>query len=204
MTGPWIVAGVLGVLVVALIAGGLLALATGRMHLDRGWGRSMHELGPLRIRIEAPRELVYEILSAPYLGRVKNESIEVLARGESLVVAAHLTKVHFYDARTVEAVELEPPSRMGFRHLTGPVPYAVEEFRLEAAGEGTELHYGGRLGIDYFWLGRIAARRWVLPQWNRTVEGHLNEVKPQAERRAERARQRGSGPGPGGAAGGRS
>jgi len=190
MTVLWIAVGVLAVLVLALIAGGFLALAMGRMHLDLRWGRSIHELGPLRVRIEAPPVLVFEILSAPYLGRVKNESIEVLARGESLVVAAHLTKVHFYDARTVEAVELEPPSRMGFRHLTGPVPYAVEEFRLEADGDATELHYGGELGIDYFWLGRIAARRWVLPQWNRTVEGHLEGVKPQAEQRAERARKR--------------
>jgi hypothetical protein len=190
MTGLWIAVGVLAVLLSALIAGGFLAMALGRMHLDLGWGRSIHPLGPLRIRIEAPRELVYEILSAPYLGRSRSDSIELLARGESVVVAAHLTKVHFYEARTVEAIELEPPGRMGFRHLTGPVPYAVEEFRLEADGEATELHYGGELGIDYFWLGRIAARRWVLPQWNRTVEGHLEEVKDRAEQRAERARRR--------------
>lgn len=190
MTGLWIAVGVLVVLLLALVVGGFLALAMGRMHLDLGWGRSLHELGPLRIRIEAPRELVFEILSAPYLGRVNNESIEVLTGSESLVVAAHLTKVHFYEARTVEAIELEPPSRMGFRHLTGPVPFAVEEFRLEADGAATELHYEGELGIDYFWLGRLAARRWVLPQWNRAVEGHLEEVRPRAEQRAERMRRR--------------
>jgi hypothetical protein len=64
-------------------------------------GRSLHRLGPLRIRIQAPRELVYEILSAPYLGRARNESIDVLARRESLVVASHLTKIHFYLGRWV-------------------------------------------------------------------------------------------------------
>lgn len=191
MTGLWITVGVLAVLLLALVAGGFLALAMGRMHLDLGWGRSIHRLGPLRIRIEAPRELVFEILSAPYLGRVDKESIEVIARGESLVVAAHLTEVHFYEARTVEAVELQPPTRMGFRHLAGPVPYAVEEFRLEADGEATDLHYDGELGIDYFWLGRIAARHWVLPKWNGTVEAHMEEVKQRAEQRAERARERG-------------
>jgi hypothetical protein len=190
MTGLWIVVGVLALLLLVLIAGGFLALAMGRMSLDLGWGRSKHRLGPLEVRFEAPRELVYEILSAPYLGRARDESIEVLARGESVVVAAHLTKVHFYEARTVEVIELEPPARMGFRHLSGPVPYAVEEFRLEADGEATLLRYDGELGIDYFWLGRLAARRWVLPQWNRTVERHLDEVKPQAEQRAERARER--------------
>src|SRR5919108_688245 len=161
MTGLWIAVGALVVLLVALVAGCFLALAMGRLHLDLGWGRSLHRPGPLRTRIEAPRELVYEILSAPYLGRARNESIDVLVRGESLVVASHLTKVHFYEARTVEAIDLAPPARMGFRHLTGPVPYAVEEFRLEQEGEETELHYDGELGIDFFLLGRLAARRWV-------------------------------------------
>ena len=192
MTGLWIAVGVLAVLLVALVTGGFLALAMGRLHLDLGWGRSLHQLGPLATRIEAPRELVYEILSAPYVGRARNESIDVLARGESVVVASHLTKVHFYQSRTVEAIELEPPARMSFRHLTGPVPYAVEEFRLEQAGEETELHYDGELGIDFFLLGRVAGRRWVVPQWRWAVGDHLDAVKAQAEQRAQRARSRDS------------
>jgi hypothetical protein len=190
MTGLWIAVGVLAVLLVALVGGAFLALAMGRLHLDLGWGRSMHELGPLRMRIEAPPELVYEILSAPYLGRARSESIEVLVGSDSLVVAAHLTKVHFYESRTVEVIDLEPPSRMGFRHLTGPVPQATEEFRLERDGGATDLRYRGEIGIDYFLLGRIAARHWVLPQWNRTVEDHLEDVKLRAEKRADRARAR--------------
>jgi hypothetical protein len=199
MTGLWIAVGVLVVLLIILVTGGFLALAMGRLHLDLGWGRSLHRLGPMRVRIEAPRELVYEILSAPYVGRARRESIEVLARGESLVVASHLTHVHFYESRTVEAIDLAPPARMGFRHLTGPVPYAVEEFRLERDGEETELHYDGELGIDFFLLGRIAARRWVIPQWHRAVGEHLDTVQAQAEQRARRVRARepADSPGPG-------
>jgi hypothetical protein len=197
MTGLWIAVGVLAVLLVALVAGSFLAMATGRLHLDLGWGRSLHQLGPLAMRIEAPRELVYEILSAPYLGRARNDSIDVLARGESLVVASHLTNVHFYKSRTVEAIELEPPARMSFRHLTGPVPYVVEEFGLERDGEETQLHYDGELGIDFFLLGRIAGRRWVVPQWRRAVGDHLEAVKALAEQRAQRARSRHSAGGAG-------
>jgi hypothetical protein len=193
MTAPWIAVGVLAVLLVGLVIGGFLALAMGRLHLDLGWGRSLHQLGPIQMRIDARRELVYEILSAPYLGRARSESIDVLVRGESLIVAAHLTKVHFYRSRTVEAIGLEPPARMSFRHLTGPVPYAVEEFRLAQDGDGTELHYDGELGIDFFVLGRIAARRWVVPQWRRAVGDHLDAVKTLAEQRAQRARSRDSG-----------
>jgi hypothetical protein len=192
MTGMWIALAALAALLVALLAGGFLALAMGRVHVDLGWGRSLHQLGPMRMRIAAPRELVYEVLSAPYLGRAGSPAVDVVARGDSLVVASHRTKVHFYEARTVEAIDLEPPARIGFRLLTGPVPYAVEEFRLEDEDGETELRYDGELGVDFFALGRIAGRRWVVPQWNRAVAEHLETAKAQAEQRAQRARSRGT------------
>ena len=191
MTGLWIAIGVLAVLLVAGWAGSFLLLAMGRLSLDLGWGRSIHPLGPITIRIAAPRELVFEIIEAPYTGRAPGGSgIEVLARGDALVVAAHHTQIHFYTARTVEAVEFEPPARVGFRHLTGPVPHAVEEFTLEESDGSTELHYEGEVGIDFFVLGRIAARRWVRPQWERTVREHLEDVKERAEQRAAARRSR--------------
>jgi Polyketide cyclase / dehydrase and lipid transport len=187
MTGLWITVGALGGLLIALIAGMFLLLAMGRLHLDLGWGRSIHELGPITVRIGAPRELVFEIIAAPYTGRTPAESgIEVLARGEDLVVATHHTRVHFYTARTVEVIDFEPPTRVSFRHLTGPVPHAVEEFVLEESGGGTELHYGGELGIDFFILGRIAGRYWVRPQWERVVRDHLEDLRQRAEQRAKR------------------
>ena len=191
MTGLWIAVGVLGALLIALVAGAFLLLAMGRLHLDLGWGRSIHELGPITVQIAAPRELVFEIVAAPYLGRTPRDSgIEVLARGDDLAVAAHHTKVHFYTARTVEVVEFEAPTRVAFRHLTGPVPHALEEFVLEEVDGNTELRYGGELGIDFFFLGRLAGRHWVVPQWERTVRGHLEDLKPRAELRAARHRSR--------------
>jgi Polyketide cyclase / dehydrase and lipid transport len=194
LTGPWITVGVLGALLIALLVGMFLLLAMGRLHLDLGWGRSLHELGPITIRIAAPRDLVFEIISAPYLGRTPGGSgIEVVARGDTLVVATHYTKVHAYTARTVEVVEFEPPTTVGFRHLTGPVPHAVEQFALEELDGGTELRYGGELGIDFFVLGRIAGRYWVRPQWERAVREHLEDLKGQAESRAGRYRSRESG-----------
>jgi hypothetical protein len=187
MTALWIAVAVLAGLLITTVVTQFLLLAMGRLHLDLGWGRSVHELGPITLRIDAPRELVFEIISAPYLGRASGGSaIEVLARGENLVVAAHLTKLRFYTARTVEAVSFEPPERVGFLHLTGPVPHAVEEFKLEEVDGHTEFRYAGELGIDFFLLGRIAGRLWVRPQWERTVRGHLEDVKQRAELRASR------------------
>lgn len=191
MTALWITVGVLAALLIAAMAAMFLLLAMGRLHLDLGWGRSVHALGPITIRIAAPRELVFEIISAPYVGRAGSGSgIEVIAESDSLVVAAHHTKIHFYTARTVEVVEFEPPTRVGFRHLTGPVPHAVEQFALAEVDGGTELRYGGELGIDFFFLGQFAGRRWVRPQWERTVGDHLDDLKARAEARAERARAR--------------
>jgi uncharacterized protein YndB with AHSA1/START domain len=181
---PWISLGVLAALLVGLIAGAFLLLAMGRMHLDLGWGRSIHPLGPITVAIDAPREIVFEIIAAPYLGRVRVPEIDVLARDRRLAVAAHHTKVHFYTARTVEVIELEPPSRVGFRHITGPVPHAVEEFVLTGDGDRSELRYSGEIGIDFFILGRVAGRRWVRPQWEATVREHLDDVKERAERRS--------------------
>jgi hypothetical protein len=191
MTGLWIAVAVLGVLLVVLVAGALLLLAMGRLQLDLGWGRSLHELGPITVRIAAPRDLVFETVVAPYLGPGHGgPRIDVIARGADLVVAAHHTPVHFYTARTVEAIDFEAPARVGFTHLTGPVPHAVEEFALRAVDGETELRYRGELGIDFFVLGRIAGRHWVKPQWERVVREHLDDLKRRAEERGSFERSR--------------
>jgi hypothetical protein len=191
MTGLWIALGVLAVLLVGGLVGGFLLLAMGRLHLDLGWGRSFHDLGPIGVQIAAPRDLVFEMISEPYLGHTpRHAGIEVLSRGKDLAVAVHHTKVHFYTARTVEAVKFEPPSRIGFRHLAGPVPHALEEFVLEEADGVTKLGYRGEVGIDFYFLGRLAGRHWVRPQWERTVRDHLEDLKQRAEQLAARRRSR--------------
>jgi hypothetical protein len=190
-TGLWIAVGVLGALLILGVTGGFLLLAMGRLSLDLGWGRSLHELGPIKLRIAAPRTLVFEMLAEPYLGHASRDSgIDVLAKGEDLAVATHHTKVHFYHSRTVEVITFESPSRVGFRHLAGPVPHAVEQFALDEVDGGTRLRYDGEVGIDFFFLGRIAGRYWVRPQWERAVRGHLDDVKQRAEQLASRRRSR--------------
>ena len=196
MSAPWIIAAALGLLLLALVAGAFLLLAMGRLHLDLGWGRSVHQLGPIAIQIEAPRELVFEIVAAPYLGRASPSDIDLLAGDERLAVAIHHTQVHFYTARTVELIELDPPSRVEFRHITGPVPHAVEEFTLSDLDGQSELRYEGEIGIDFFVLGRLAARHWVRPQWEGAVRRHLEDVKQGAEERAASRGERSRAGGP--------
>lgn len=183
----WLAITILGGLLVAGGAFLFFLMAAGRLTLDLGWGRSRHPLGPITTRIAAPRDLVFEMLRAPYVGRTPaGSSIQVLARGEDLVIAAHHTKVHFYTARTVEAVGFEPPERVTFLHLAGPVPEASEEFVLREEEGETELEYRGEIGLDFWILGRLAGRLWVRPQWESKVRPHLEDLKERAEERAAR------------------
>jgi hypothetical protein len=90
----------------------------------------------------------------------------------------------------VEAVGFEPPERIRFRHLRGPVPHVIEEFRLTEEGEASGLEYRGELGIDFWWLGRLAARVWAVPNWDRVVRAAMEKTKAGAEARHEARRRR--------------
>ncbi len=174
--------------------GSLLVFMTrGWLTLDLGWGRSPHTVGPIVVLIEAPRELVFEQISAPYLGRTPlalRGKLEALERSDRLVVAVHRTRLRRFESVTVEAVTFDPPARVGFRHIRGPVPHAVEEFGLREDGDRTELVYRGELGIDFWVLGRLAGRLWVVPSWEKAVRGSLEHLKSQAEERAVARRRR--------------
>lgn len=185
---------VLAVVLIAGVATLVGFMAKGWLTMDVGWGRSQHPLGPLVVGYAAPRELVFDHLAAPYLGRVPREQrgqVEVLDRGEDLVVAAHHTGLRWFTSTTVEAVGFQRPHRITFRHLRGPVPQVWEEFVLAEAADGnTELTYRGELGLDWWLAGRLAARLAAVPLWHRTVSAHLEGVRPAVEERARRRRQR--------------
>jgi len=174
-------------LLVLGIASLLYFMTRGWLTLDLGWGRSLHPVGPIVVPIGAQRELVFEQISGPYVGRLPaalRGKLEVLDRSDRLVVAAHRTKLGRSESVTVESVSFEAPGRIAFRHLRGPVPYVREEFLLEEEGDRTRLEYRGELGIDFWVLGRLAGRLWVVPTWERIVRGSLDQIKTQAEQRA--------------------
>ena len=94
--------------------GGMLLIATGTLTLDTGWGRRSRALGPQVVRIAAPRQLVFEMVAAPYWidpPRAFREKIEVLDRGRDMVLAAHRTQVGRLTTVTVETVTFTPPER---------------------------------------------------------------------------------------------
>lgn len=167
-------------------AAGYLGLVTAALPLDLGVGRRTRPLGPLTVGIAAPREVVFDVLAEPYLGRATRAvaaKLTVLERGSDMVLAAHRTPVKGrLVATTVETVRFTRPERVDFRLVRGPVPHVVERFDLTERPDGTRLEYTGELGTDLWTFGR----RWgdaVAHRWEQAVADTFDAVRAEAERR---------------------
>ncbi|MBA2773685.1 MAG: SRPBCC family protein, partial [Nocardioidaceae bacterium] len=118
-----------------------LGLVTGAVPVNLGIGRTIRPLGPLSVDIAAPRDTVFDVISAPYgvrAPRAMQEKISVLERGTDMVLAAHYTPIRGgLRATTVETVRFSRPDRVDFRLVRGPVPEVVETFWLREQGTGT-------------------------------------------------------------------
>jgi hypothetical protein len=171
----------------AAAAGAYVGVVTGRVTVDLGWGRSRRSLGPLVVTIAAPRDLVFDVIAGPYLGRTPTAmagKLRVLERGDDMVLAEHYTPVRGgLVATTLETVRFSRPDRVSFRLVRGPVPQVVEEFVLQEQGGATTLRYRGELAADLWalgrWWGGVVGRR-----WDAAVAASLAGVGAEAERRA--------------------
>jgi hypothetical protein len=174
-------------------------MSLGRLTLDVGWGRRLRPLGPIFVRIGAPRETVFDLIAVPYLSANPpaelRRKVKVLERDTDMVVAAHRTKVGRITTITVESVKFSRPDEVAFRLLRGPVPFVSERFSLRDAegGRTTELQYSGELGTDLWalggWWGDLVAR-----YWERAVDEALASLKRSAEALAKRAAARAAPP----------
>ena len=183
----YIAAGALG----GIGLGAYVLVVRGALTLDLGVGRSVRRLGPLTWSIAAPRELVFDVIAAPYLGRTPRalgRKLRVLERSESMVLAEHFTQVGPLVTTTVETVRFERPERVHFRLVRGPVPYVVETFELRETDEGTRLEYAGELGTDLWSVGRLWGAT-TARIWEATVQTSLEAVAAEAERRARGSSQ---------------
>jgi hypothetical protein len=174
------------------LGAGYLGLVTGAVPVDLGLGRRTRPLGPFGIDIRAPADIVFDVLSEPYLGRQTRavaEKIQILERGTDMVLAAHHTPVRGrLVATTVETVRFTRPERIDFRLTRGPVPHVVEQFLLTATPDGTRLDYTGELGTDLWGVGAHWGKL-VAGPWEHTVRVTFAAVKAEAERRSDRPRK---------------
>jgi len=177
------------ILVYAAVVGGVgyRLLAGGQLTLDTGVGRTLRPLGPITVAMAAPRDTVFDVIAAPYLGRTPRamaDEIEVLERGSDMVLAAHRTPVGGrIVTTTVETVRFNRPETIDFRLVRGPVPHVVERFTLHPEQGATRLEYTGELGADFWGLGGWWADQ-VATKWEATVRASLDRIRTEAERRA--------------------
>jgi hypothetical protein len=161
-------------------------LASGAATVDVGVGRRVRGLGPVSWAISAPREIVFDVIASPYLGRTPRsleDKLQVWERGSDMVLAAHFTPVRWGVATTVETVRFVRPERIDFRVVRGPVPHVVESFVLDVEGHGTRLTWEGELGTDLWALGAWWGTR-VARAWETAVRSSLEAIVNEAERRA--------------------
>ncbi len=170
------------------------ATIEGKLTLDLNLGRRVQPLVCRPVDIAAPREVVFDVLSAPYAARQARamaEKVTVLERGADMVLAAHRTPVRGgLVATTIETVRFTRPDRIDFRLLRGPVPHVVEAFELHelpptgsAPPTRTRLTYSGQLGTDLWALGTWWGSQ-VAGAWQLAVAESMMAAKTESERRA--------------------
>ncbi len=90
--------------------------------------------------------------------------------------------------KTIEAVSLEPPVRIGYRWVEGPLDQVEEEIVFEArAADVTLMRYAGRIAGARGLTGWLRTVLIVRPIFNRLVREHLVAGKEMAEKRARRS-----------------
>ncbi len=150
------------------------------------------ELNPHSVTIDAPRELIFQMLTSFRRGRIAGddaESSRLVSEDGNAKVVEFSTKAGPFTYTTLEEVTLYPPERIAFKHLKGPLHFSEEEFTFEEMRDGqTLMTHGGSFVWKRFpffgWLGGVIYTR---PMYHRVIRKHLAIVKEAAEARAARS-----------------
>ncbi len=132
------------------------------------------------ITATAPQALCFEVVAAA--GR----KVEEISPNERLV--EFKTTNRGREVVTLERLRLDPPARIDYEWVKGPLPEVRESITFSIDGENrTRITYEGAVDVTGGLLARIAARLWIKPTFERVVLQHLEAAKDIAERRALRS-----------------
>jgi hypothetical protein len=144
-----------------------------------------------KVRIRAPRELVYQVMSSFGRGGLdweNGESSRVIQRSGDELTVEFKTRAGGLTITTIERVTLEAPGRIAFEHIKGPFQQAREEFVLSEVEGGMELEHRG----EFVWfrlpvVGWLAGQLLIKRAFERVIEHHVERIKAASEARAERS-----------------
>ena len=145
------------------------------------------------VHIEAPRELVFQMLSAIGKGSLpgsEGESSRVVERQGDTIIAEFFSRSGKRVYRTLEEVRLFPPERITFHHIEGPLVFSQEAFILTEADGGTDFSYFGEVECRIRFMpgiGWLTAVTYVKPKYNALIRNHMAGIKAAAEARAARS-----------------
>ena len=151
------------------------------------------KLTPRRSYIEAPREMVFQMLTSFGKGGLpgsEGDTSKVLERDGDTVVVEFLTSSGRRTYRTVERVQLFPPERVTFEHLEGPLWSAQEEFSLAEEASGTDMHYQGDFEYKVQGMpgiGWLIAVIYIKRKYDAVIRDHMDRLKSAAEAHAARS-----------------
>ena len=144
-----------------------------------------------RVVINAPCEMVFQKMSSFGRGRLQGESSQssrIICREDNHLVAEFKTRAGPFTYTSIEEVHLEPPERITFEHLKGPLRYAKEEFVFRDVDGATELEHRGEFIWHWFplfvWLG---GRLYTKPMFERAIRQHMEQIRVSCEERASRS-----------------
>lgn len=136
-----------------------------------------------RVTVAAPRGLCFEVVASA------GEALE--RRPDGAKVVRFTTTVGRRAVPTIELVVTEPPERIRYSWLEGPLPEVNEVISFADAGSGTELVYEGSFRAGRGPIGWLYGRFVVKPVFERLVRKHLQQAKEVSERRGRRSHKYG-------------
>lgn len=129
--------------------------------------------------VRAPPELTYQVVASA--GRLVED------RGQEKIVDFE-TQVGERKVVTRELVRLDPPRRIEYEWLRGPLPHVVEEIEVRPEGDDSRLIYRGEYATARGPWRCLVGIFWVYRVFNRLVLEHLEQAKALAEKRASKSR----------------
>lgn len=130
--------------------------------------------------MNAPRGLCFEVVASA--GRVVEQ------RSEFDKIVRFETTYRNRTIPTVERIKLQPPVRIQYAWLEGPLPDVREEISFRQVEEAeTDVTYAGWFAPPPGLFGSLIGRLYVRRVFDRLVREHLLEAKELAERRAARS-----------------